>query len=114
MQTYTTEIKKILEESPEELLEFAIVDIRQKIFSNAKEILVPIKLDIELDGVKFSVPKQGDKKKLLELSERNAKYFRLEKLKNATHLQLKDEIISLFNEKSLTLNITRVSPLCKR
>lgn len=82
MQTYTTEIKKVLDESPQEILEFAIVDIRQKIFSNSKEILVPLKMDIELEGVKFTVPKQGDKKKLLELSERNAKYFRLEKLKH--------------------------------
>jgi len=82
MQTYTMEIKKVLDESPEELLEFAIVDIRQKIFSNAKEILVPLKLDIQLEGVKIQIPKQGDKKKLLELSERNAKYFRIEKMKH--------------------------------
>ena len=82
MQTYTMEIRKVLDESPGELLEFAIVDIRQKIFSNAKEILVPFKLDFVLDGVKIQVPKQGDKKKLLELSERNAKYFRLEKMKH--------------------------------
>ncbi|HEY3369260.1 MAG TPA: excinuclease ABC subunit UvrC [Prolixibacteraceae bacterium] len=82
MQTYTSEIKKVLDESPSELLEFAIVDIRQKIFSNAKEILVPFKLDIELEGIKFHVPQQGDKKKLLDLSERNAKYYRLEKQKH--------------------------------
>lgn len=82
MQTYTTEIRKVLDETPAELLEFAIVDIRQKIFSNAKEILIPIKLDFELEGVKMQIPKQGDKKKLLDLSERNAKYFRLEKLKH--------------------------------
>lgn len=82
MQTYTMEIKKVLDESPDELLEFAIVDIRQKIFSNAKEILVPLKLDIQLEGVKIQIPKQGDKKKLLDLSERNAKYFRIEKMKH--------------------------------
>ena len=82
MQTYTLEIKKVLDESPSELLEFAIVEIRQKIFSNAKEILVSVKLDIELDGIKFLIPKQGDKKKLLELSERNAKYYRIEKQKH--------------------------------
>ena len=82
MQTYTMEIKKVLDESPAELLEFAIIDIRQKIFSNAKEILVPFKLDFNLEGVKLQIPKQGDKKKLLELSERNAKYFRLEKMKH--------------------------------
>jgi excinuclease ABC subunit C len=82
MQTYTMEIKKVLDESPAELLEFAIIEIRQKIFSNAKEILVPIKLEIELDGVKFVIPKQGDKKKLIELSSRNAKYYRIEKQKH--------------------------------
>ena len=82
MQTYTLELKKVLDESPNELLELAIVDIRQKIFSNAKEILVPFKLDFELEGVKFQVPKQGDKKKLLDLSERNAKYYRIEKQKH--------------------------------
>jgi len=82
MQTYTMEIKKVLDESPGELLEFAIVDIRQKIFSNAKEILVPFRLDFALEGVKMQIPKQGDKKRLLELSERNAKYFRLEKMKH--------------------------------
>jgi len=82
IQTYTLEIKKVLDESPAELLEFAIVEIRLKIFSIAKEILIPFRLDIELEGIKMIVPKQGDKKKLLELSERNAKYYRLEKLKH--------------------------------
>jgi excinuclease ABC subunit C len=82
VQTYTMEIKKVLDESPIELLEFAFVDIRQKIFSNAKEILVPFKLDISMEGIKFQIPKQGDKKKLLELSERNATYYRLEKQKH--------------------------------
>lgn len=82
MQTYTMEIKKVLDESPKELLEFAVVEIRQKIFSNAKEILIPQKIDIELEGVKFAIPKQGDKKKLLDLSERNAKYYRIEKQKH--------------------------------
>lgn len=81
VQTYTTEIKKVLDESPGELLELAIVDIREKIYSNAKEILVPFKLEFQLEGIKFNVPQQGDKKKLLELSERNAKYYRIEKQK---------------------------------
>jgi excinuclease ABC subunit C len=82
VQTYTMEIKKVLDESPEELLVFAMVDIRQKIFSNAKEILMPFKIDMQLDGVKISIPKQGDKKKLLDLSKRNANYFRIEKMKH--------------------------------
>ncbi len=81
VQTYTSEIKKTLDESKEELLELAIVDIRQKIFSNAKEILIPFRIDITLENIKFHIPQKGDKRKLLELSERNAKYYRLEKEK---------------------------------
>jgi len=81
VQTYTTEIRKALDESPEELLEYAIVDIRQKIFSNSKELLVPFMPGIELEGISFKVPVRGDKKKLMDLSIRNAKYFRLEKEK---------------------------------
>lgn len=81
VQTYTTEMKKALDESNAELLEYAIVDIRQKIFSNAKELLVPFKPEFELEGVNFKIPVRGDKKKLLDLSQRNAKYFRLEKEK---------------------------------
>ncbi|MDX9883345.1 MAG: excinuclease ABC subunit UvrC [Prolixibacteraceae bacterium] len=81
VQTYTMEIKKSLDEPKPELLGYAIIDIRQKIFSNAKEILVPVIPDISLDNVTFRVPQKGDKRKLLELSERNAKYYRLEKEK---------------------------------
>ena len=87
IQTYTLEIKKVLDETPEELLLSGIVEIRQKVFSNSKEILVPIKLDFKLDDVVFKIPQRGEKKELLELSQRNAKYFRLEKDK---HLVLKN------------------------
>jgi excinuclease ABC subunit C len=79
IQTFTLEIKKSLDESPEELLLAGIVDIRQKIFSNAREILVPFLPKTKFKDVTFKVPKQGDKKKLLDLSYRNAKYFRMEK-----------------------------------
>jgi excinuclease ABC subunit C len=83
IQTFTLEIKKVLDETPEELLLSGIVEIRQKIFSNSKEILVPLKLDFNLDNVVFKIPQRGEKKELLELSQRNAKYFRLEKEKHA-------------------------------
>jgi excinuclease ABC subunit C len=81
IQTFTLEIKKVLNESPEELLLAGIVEIRQKIFSNAKEILVPLKLENIIDNISFKVPARGEKKALLELSQRNAKYYRLEKEK---------------------------------
>lgn len=82
IQAHTIEIKKRLEESLEELLPMAITDIRQKVNSNAKEIIVPFKIDYKFENVKFTVPQRGDKKQLLELSLRNAKYYRLEKMKH--------------------------------
>jgi len=81
VQMYTTEIKKALDESPEELLAYAIVDIRQKIFSNSRELLVPFDPGITLEQVVFKIPVRGDKKKLIDLSVRNAKYYRMEKEK---------------------------------
>ncbi|MEN8115653.1 MAG: excinuclease ABC subunit UvrC [Bacteroidota bacterium] len=81
VQTFSLEIKKGLEETTEELLLAGIIDIRQKIFSNAKEILVPLKLDDVIEDIHFKVPQRGEKKQLLELSLRNAKYYRLEKEK---------------------------------
>ena len=83
IQTFTLEIKKALNETAEELLMLGITDIRQKIFSNAKEILVPMKLENVFENVRFKIPKKGEKKALLDLSYRNAKYFRLEKEKQA-------------------------------
>lgn len=81
IQTYTLEIQKILNESVEDLLLAGIIEIRQRFFSNSKEIIVPFELDNVLNNVRFIVPKRGDKRSLLELSQRNAKYFRLEKEK---------------------------------
>ena len=84
VQTYFLEIQKILDESPEDLLLAGITEIRQKILSDATEILVPFKLDFRFENVKFSVPKRGEKKNLLDLSTRNVKYYRLEKEKQKT------------------------------
>lgn len=81
IQSYTTEIKKILEETEEEILEEAIIEIRQKFASESKEILLPFHLSTEIPNVKLIVPKVGDKKRIVELSEKNAKEYRIEKLK---------------------------------
>lgn len=81
IQAHTIEMKKKLDESKEDLLQLAITEIRQKVFSTAKEILVPFELELPIQGVRFIIPQRGDKKKLLDLSERNVKYYRLEKLK---------------------------------
>lgn len=81
VQTYTMEIKKMLGESDSDLLMLALVDIRQKIYSNSKEILVPFRPESQLKDIRFVVPQKGDKKKLIDLSMRNAKYYRLEREK---------------------------------
>lgn len=81
IQSFTTEIKKMLEETDEEIMEEALIEIRQKFGSDSKEVLLPFHLSVEIPNVKLIVPKVGDKKRIVELSEKNAKEFRLEKLK---------------------------------
>ena len=81
IQSFTTEIKKILDENDEDILEEAMIEIRQKFNSDSKEILLPFHLTLEIPNVKLIVPKVGDKKRIVELSEKNAKEYRIEKLK---------------------------------
>ena len=80
IQSHTTEIKKKLDETDQEILELAIVEIRQRFHSVSKEIYVPFEVDLG-DDLKVTVPKLGDKKRIVELSERNAKYYRQEQFK---------------------------------
>ncbi len=80
IQTQTLEIKKRLDETDEELLSLAISEFRSRFDSHSKEIIVPFNLDLNDPGIRFSVPRLGEKKKLLELSEKNVTYFKREKL----------------------------------
>ena len=81
VQSHTLELKKKLDESNKELLGLAITDLKQRFHGEPEEILINIKPDIELSDVKVTIPKIGDKKQLLELSIRNANYYRMEKMK---------------------------------
>jgi excinuclease ABC subunit C len=78
IQAYTLELKTRLEEEREGILGFAITEIRQRLASDSPEIIVPFSPDIQLDNIKYTVPRQGEKQKLLELAERNAIYYKLE------------------------------------
>ncbi|WP_028891676.1 excinuclease ABC subunit UvrC [Tenacibaculum sp. 47A_GOM-205m] len=80
VQSYTTEIKKKLEETDKELLELFIIETRQRFNSLSREIFVPFKVNVGKD-IKVTVPKLGDKKRIVELSERNAKFYRQEQFK---------------------------------
>ncbi|GAB7258125.1 excinuclease ABC subunit UvrC [Polaribacter sp. OB-PA-B3] len=80
IQSHTTEIKKKLDETDKELLELFIVEIRQRFESQSPEIYVPFKVDLG-ENLKVTIPKLGDKKRIVELSQRNAKYYRQEQFK---------------------------------
>lgn len=80
IQSHTAEIKKKLNETDQEILELSIVDIRQKFHSQSKEVYVPFPVEVG-EQIKVTVPKIGDKKHILDLSLRNAKYYRLEQIK---------------------------------
>lgn len=78
---HTIELKKKLDESDEELLTLAIAELRDRFNSDSKEIIVPFAIDTEFPNIEFTIPQRGDKKHLLELSERNVEYYRREKIK---------------------------------
>lgn len=80
IQSHTIELKKKLDETPEELMSIAITELRTRFNSDSREIILPFEMDIKLPGVEYTVPKIGDKKHLLNLSEKNVKYYMLERL----------------------------------
>jgi excinuclease ABC subunit C len=80
-QAFTLELKPRIDEEKEAILGIAITEIRQKLCSDSKEIIVPFNPDIEIDKVKYTIPLAGEKLKLLELADRNAIYFKLEQKK---------------------------------
>ncbi len=80
IQSHTSEIKKKLDESDKELLELAIIEIRQRFNSTSKEIYVPFEVNLG-ETIKVTIPKLGDKKRIVDLSIRNAKYYRQDRLK---------------------------------
>ena len=85
-QSFTIEYKKKLQETDEELLQLGIVELRERFQSDAKEIIVPVELDVELENVTFTIPQRGDKKTLLDLSVMNGKQYKFDRLKQAEKL----------------------------
>jgi excinuclease ABC subunit C len=81
IQSLTIELRKRIDEEKEAVIGFAITEIRQRLASDSPEIIIPFKPDIMIEKVKYTVPKTGDKYKLLELAERNAIYYKLEQKK---------------------------------
>ncbi|MFM6976857.1 MAG: excinuclease ABC subunit UvrC [Sphingobacteriaceae bacterium] len=106
IQTQTIEIRKKLDETDEELLSIAISDFRNKFNSQSKEIVVPFELELSDPNIHFTVPKLGEKKKLLELSQKNVLYFKRERLDQYEKLnpEVKTERVLTQMMKDLRLN----------
>jgi len=106
IQTQTLELKKRLDETDEELLSIAISEFRSRFNSDSKEIVVPFEIELDDPGIKFTVPKLGEKKKLLELSQKNVTFFKREKLDQYEKLNPELRTDRLLNQmmKDLRLN----------
>ncbi|HCN82426.1 MAG TPA: excinuclease ABC subunit C [Sphingobacteriaceae bacterium] len=105
-QTQTLEIKKKLDETDDELLSIAISEFRSRFNSTSKEIIIPFELELDDPGIKFTVPKLGEKKKLLELSQKNVIFFKRDKLDQYEKLNPELRTERLLNQmmKDLRLN----------
>ncbi|NCE72250.1 excinuclease ABC subunit UvrC [Odoribacter sp. Z80] len=105
VQVHTVELEKKIEEEKESLLAFAIYEIRQMMDSHSKEIIVPFYPDIQLEGIDYVVPQRGDKKQLLELSERNASYFRLDRERQRSTKTKENNTFNLLKTIKLELKL---------
>lgn len=106
-QAFTFEYKKRLNESDEELLEMGIVEMRERYGSKAKEIIVPFHVDIELDGVDFTIPQRGDRYKLLKLSQLNVKEYKFDRLKQSEKLNPEQKTMRLMKEIQEDLHLEK-------
>ena len=104
-QSFTIEYKKKLHETDEELLQLGIVELRERFKSDSKEIIVQEEVQVELEGVKFTVPKLGDKKKLLDLSIMNCKEYKFDRLKQAEKLNPEQKQVRLMKELQEKLHL---------
>jgi excinuclease ABC subunit C len=106
IQTQTIELRKKLDETEEELLSIAISDFRARFNSQSKEIIVPFALELQDENIHFTVPKMGEKKKLLELSQKNVFYFKKDRLNQYEKLnpEVKTERVLTQMMKDLRLN----------
>ncbi|MBP3774843.1 MAG: excinuclease ABC subunit UvrC [Bacteroidaceae bacterium] len=106
-QAFTIEYKKSMDESPEELLRLGIVELRERFKSRSREIVVPFAVDLPDDLVQ-TVPQRGDKRKLLELSEKNVKQFKWDRIKQAEKLNPEQRTTRLMTELKEALHLPRL------
>jgi len=107
-QSFTFEYKKKLDETDEELLQLGIVEMRERFQSNAKEIILPQEIDVNLEGVTITVPQRGDKKTLLDLSLMNGKQYKFDRLKQAEKLNPEQKSVRLMKELQDLLHLPKM------
>ena len=107
-QSFTIEYKKKLNESDEELLQLGIIELRNRFKSNSKEIIVPQELGFKLEGITFTVPQRGDKKTLLDLSIKNGKQYKFDRLKQAEKLNPEQKQTRLMKELQDKLHLPKL------
>lgn len=107
-QAFTFEYKKRLNETKEELLQLGIIEMRERYKSYSKEIIIPFELDMEMNGVTFTIPQRGDKKHLLELSTLNVKQYKVDRLKQAEKLNPEQRTTRILKEIQEQLHIDRL------
>ncbi len=108
IQTQTFEIKKKLDESNEEMLSLAIAEVRDKYNSHSREIIVPFELDWQDEHITITVPKMGEKKKLLDLSMKNAMYYKKEKMSQYEKLNPDFKVERILNQMKIDLRLTEL------
>lgn len=106
-QAFTFEYKKRLGETKEELLELGIIEMRERYKSLSPEIIIPFKIDMNLNNVLFTIPQRGDKKKLLDLSILNVKQYKVDRMKQAEKLNPEQRSLKLMKEIQLLLKLDR-------
>jgi excinuclease ABC subunit C len=107
-QSFTIEYKKKLNETDDELLQLGIVELRERFKSDAKEIIVPQEVNVELENVTFTIPQRGDKKTLLELSIMNGKQYKFDRLKQAEKLNPEQKQTRLMKELQDKLHLPKL------
>ena len=107
-QAFTFEYKKRLNETKEELLQLGIVEMRERYKSKSRDIIVPFELDMDMNGVTFTIPQRGEKKHLLDLSIMNVKQYKVDRLKQAEKLNPEQKQTRILKEIQEQLHLPKI------
>lgn len=107
-QAFTFEYKKRVDETAENLLSLAIVEMRERYKSNSREIILPFPIDTELKDVTITIPQRGEKKHLLDLSQANVRQYRFDKMKQAEKLNPEQRSVNLMKELQKKLGLSKL------